>query len=295
MKEDGSGFDAPVDYGALPTDADQGDSPASGEKAVPSGSLDPAKPVDPATPSPDGAAADSSPETPSQKTDATGGPDDSLPFDPEVELVLDEVPPAEAASTPSAPETPEPMVWRRRKKGKDAASGDALRIPSQQEIFQRLMEKNELILQLSKKNLEVEARRKNLEDKRIQLLAEFENYRKRTRKEWDLLKQQTRAEVFVELLSVVDDFERAFVALGDADNEFVQGIRLIYNNMMATLARFGVTKLNGLGAKFDPNCHMAVAHRESEDVTSNHVVEVIQDGYLVDGVLLRPASVVIAK
>jgi molecular chaperone GrpE len=101
--------------------------------------------------------------------------------------------------------------------------------------------------------------------------------------------------VFVELVKIVDDFERAFAALGDQENEFKQGIRLIYNNMMALLASFGVTKMIALGQRFDPNYHMAVAHTDSPEFESNHVAEVVLDGYLMDGVLLRPASVVIAK
>jgi molecular chaperone GrpE len=140
-----------------------------------------------------------------------------------------------------------------------------------------------------------EARHKALLDKRVHLQAEFENYRKRTRKEWELLKEQTKAEVVVEILSVVDDFERAMTALADQEDEFVQGIRLIYNNLLATLAKFGVTKMIALGEVFDPNYHMAVAHIDSEEVESNHVVEVIQEGYLINGTVIRPANVVIAK
>jgi molecular chaperone GrpE len=189
-------------------------------------------------------------------------------------------------------QTPKPA----KKKKKPAGKGSGTRgKPSEQEIFQRLMEKNEVILQLSKKNVELEAKHKALHDKRVRLLAEFENYRKRTRKEWELLKEQTKAEVIVEILSVVDDFERALIALEDQSDEFTQGIRLIYNNLLATLAKFGVTKMIALGEIFDPNYHMAVASIDSEEVESNHVVEVIQEGYLLDGTVIRPANVVIAK
>jgi molecular chaperone GrpE len=183
----------------------------------------------------------------------------------------------------------------RRSKGKRVKKGDEPRKPSEKEVLQRLLEKNEMILQLGKKNRELEAAYNGMKEKRVQLLAEFENYRKRTRKEWDLLKGQAKAEVIVEILQVVDDFERALAALGEQDDEFVQGIKLIYNNLLATLSKFGVTKMIALGEAFDPNYHMAVASVETDEVPANHVVEVIQEGYLMNGNVIRPANVVIAK
>jgi molecular chaperone GrpE len=123
----------------------------------------------------------------------------------------------------------------------------------------------------------------------------FENYRKRTRKEWDLLKQQTRTEVVLEILNVIDNFERAFDAAGDRDDEFLQGIRLIYNNMLATLERMGVRKIEALNAPFDPTYHMAIAQKDTEDAKKNDVVEVAQNGYLLDDIVIRPSRVVVAK
>jgi molecular chaperone GrpE len=183
----------------------------------------------------------------------------------------------------------------KRKKQEAGYDGAERRKPSDQEVLARLLEKNEVILQLSKKNVRLAAAVKGAEDRHIRVTAEFENYRKRTRKEWELLKQQTTAEVILEILEVVDDFERAFAALGNRNDDFVQGIRLIYNNMMAILVKFGVSKMEALHAHFDPIYHMAVANIDSEDVESNHVVEVIQEGYSLGDTVIRPAKVVIAK
>ena len=166
---------------------------------------------------------------------------------------------------------------------------------TKREILKRLADKTELILQLTKKNVELDKQRKDLYDKVLRSQAEFENYRKRSQKEWELLRQQTKAEVILEILNVVDDFERAFLVVGESEDNFVQGIRLIHSNMLSILEHFGVEKMNALNAPFDPNYHVAVAHIESDDAPSNHVVEVIQHGYLVDGAVLRPAKVVIAK
>jgi len=181
---------------------------------------------------------------------------------------------------------------KNRRKGDKAKSS---RKPTEQEILQRLLEKNEVILQLSHKNVQLDARVKALSDIRVQLMAEFDNYRKRTRKEWDLLKDQTKVEVLIEFLSVVDDFDRAMTAMGERDDEFVQGVRLIYNGLLSTLERLGVRKMIALGESFDPKAHMAVASIDSENVESNHIVEVIQEGYLMNGNVIRPANVVIAK
>jgi len=234
------------------------------------------------------------PHRPDEGGESTGADPHETPQTPEGDPAERDPLPPEGGESPQGSSTPqeaekEPKGKKKKKKAKER------RKPTDKEIFSRLMEKNEIILQLNQKNATLEARCKALEDKRVRVLAEFENYRKRTRKEWELLKEQTKAEVILEILSVVDDFERALSATADTGDEFAQGIRLIYNNMLSTLERFGVRKMIAVGQPFDPNYHMAVAHIDSEEAESNHVVEVTQDGYLMDGTVIRPANVVIAK
>ena len=145
---------------------------------------------------------------------------------------------------------------------------------------------------------ELEASRseaRDLKDKWLRSVAEFDNYRKRTRKEWDLLQQRTKAEVVLNILSVVDDFERACSVVEDRDDDFIRGIRLIYNKLAATLEDVGVRKIEAIGAAFDPTYHMAVAQIEREGAESNAVVEVVQEGYSLGDIVVRPAKVVIAK
>lgn len=207
-------------------------------------------------------------------------------------------------SEPEEPEAPKVRSGGARRKGKRPKDepgagptwkGEDRRRPSQKEVLSRLLEKNEVILQLTKKNVELERKVKELEDRRLRTAAEFENYRKRTRKEWELLKDQTKAEVLVEILDVVDDFERALAALGEREDDFERGIRLIYNNLTSILEGLGLEKMKSLGEPFDPNFHMAVAAIESKDAESNHIVEVIQEGYLMGGAVVRAAKVVIAE
>jgi molecular chaperone GrpE len=168
--------------------------------------------------------------------------------------------------------------------------------PTEQEILSRLLEKDETILKLTKDNADKDRHFKELNDKWLRMAAEFENYRKRTRKEWELLKQQSKAEVVLEILEIVDDFERAFSVAEDADpDEFLKGIRLIYNNLTGALTKFGVSEIEALNSSFDPNFHMAIGQIETGDVSSGFVAEVVQKGYTLDDTVIRPARVIVAK
>jgi molecular chaperone GrpE len=184
--------------------------------------------------------------------------------------------------------------------GEEGASG---RRVSRQEILDRFQEKNNVIAKLTREKLALEkeqdglaAQSKDFKDKWLRSVAEFENFRKRSAREWELLKQQSKSEVILEVLNSLDDFERAFAVVeGTEDNEFVQGIRLIYNNLYSGLSKLGVTELDAHQQSFDPNVHMAVGQIESDTVESGHVAEVVQKGYSLNGVLIRPARVIVAK
>jgi len=168
--------------------------------------------------------------------------------------------------------------------------------PTRSEILSRLMEKNETILKLNEENRARQDEIAELKNRWVRTAAEFENYRKRSRKEWELLKQQTKAEVILEMLGVVDDFERAFSVADQSDSEeFVQGIRLIYTNLIQVLEKFGIREVDALQKAFDPNYHMAVGQIESDDAESGAVVEVVQKGFYLDDTVIRPARVIVAK
>ncbi len=174
---------------------------------------------------------------------------------------------------------------------------------SRREILDRFQKKNTAIAQLSKEKTALEKARTELEaqatdykDRWLRAAAEFENYRKRSTKEWELLKQQSRTEVILEVLSSLDDFERAFAVVdGTDDSEFVRGIRLIYNNLLASLTKLGVVELEAHHQPFDPVRHMAIGQIETTEVPSGQVAEVVEKGYSLDGVVIRPARVIVAK
>ncbi len=156
------------------------------------------------------------------------------------------------------------------------------------------IEKQLALLESEKSSLEAQAR--DHKDRWLRTAAEFENYRKRSAKEWELLKQQSKTEVILEVLSSLDDFERAFATLEAADeSEFVRGIRLIYNNLLTALQKLGVGEIDAIGAPFDPNRHMAIGQIETGEVASGHVAQVAEKGYTLNGSVIRPARVVVAK
>jgi molecular chaperone GrpE len=200
----------------------------------------------------------------------------------------------QAASVEAGPTRPrkEPAEG---KEGKHGGGADSKKKLTKKDILKMLAEKNHAIDQLTEKSAGYEAEAKEFKDKWLRSVADFENYRKRTRKEWDLLQRQTKVEVILDVLNVVDDFERAFTVVGERDDDVVQGIRLIYNNLVSTLDRLGVSKIDAMDTPFDPAYHMAVAQIDKEDAQSNNVVEIVQEGYLLEDTVIRPAKVVIAK
>ena len=78
-------------------------------------------------------------------------------------------------------------------------------------------------------------------------------------------------------------------------DEFVQGIRLIYNNLVQVLEKQGVTEVDALHQSFDPTRHMAIGQIETTEVASGHVARVVQKGYAFNGIVIRPARVIVAK
>lgn len=233
------------------------------------------------------------PEADNGFDELTDGSEDVL-----LEAEEESVAPAEEVAAGSGEEDEhEPIEYVIDDPAEDAGEEKAAPVHklSKQEVLRRLLEKNEILMKLNKDNALKDRQIKESNEKWIRSVAEFENYRKRTRKEWELLKTQAKAEIILEVLNVVDDFERAFAVVEDESNEFVQGIRLIYNNLLQSLDRFGVTEVKALHEPFDPSFHMAVGQIESDQVKTGQVAEVVQKGYRLDDTVIRPARVIVAK
>jgi molecular chaperone GrpE len=127
--------------------------------------------------------------------------------------------------------------------------------------------------------------------------AELANYRKRTERERAEMESLLRADTIQRLLPVLDDFDRAMDTLPEdiAGHEWVEGIALIYRKLQGQLVEMGVSEIQALGQPFDPTRHEAVMQRETPDVESGCVAEVLRKGYMIKDWILRPAMVVVAE
>ena len=134
-----------------------------------------------------------------------------------------------------------------------------------------------------------------LKEKHVRLYAEFENFRKRSAREWREQQQRAGEEVLREMLELADNLERALAAPPDDAAALRKGVELIAQQLQAKLKRFGVEPLDVRGAEFDPQRHEAVLMVESDDVASHHVVDEVQRGYLLNGEVLRPSRVTVAR
>jgi len=133
-----------------------------------------------------------------------------------------------------------------------------------------------------------------LRDRELRKLAEFENFKKRTEREKSDYFRFALGDFFRDLLPVLDNFERALGhAPAAADDEYRQGIELIYRQFSDALRKRGLTEVPTGGA-FDPNVHEAVAREETAGAEPNTIVAVLQKGYYLNDRLLRPAFVKVA-
>lgn len=125
------------------------------------------------------------------------------------------------------------------------------------------------------------------------LQADFDNFRKRVANEKKDWQTQTVCEVVRELLPVLDNLERANEAAGSFE-ALKEGVDLIYRQLLTALGQQGFEKIEACGQEFDPNFHHAVMQVEGDEA-ENTVVEELQKGYLVNGRVVRPSMVKVAK
>lgn len=166
---------------------------------------------------------------------------------------------------------------------------------SRKELLEHLQKKNAQLMALDKEAKDATQQLKNKEDRLLRLAAEFENYRKRTQREWELHQKRANADLIREILGGIDNFDRAFAALGATEEALQEGLKLIHAGLLDILKKAGVREMEAMGAKFDPQYHEAVGEMESADVEEGRVAEVVQKGYLLHDEVLRPARVMIAK
>ena len=131
-------------------------------------------------------------------------------------------------------------------------------------------------------------------DAYLRLLAEYDNYRKRSQKEKDSLYADIKADTVTKFLPVYDNLVRA-LKQGTEDEAYRKGVEMIMNQFCSTLEKLGVTKTDSLGQKFDPKFHNAVMHVEDDEKGENEIVEVFQDGFMLGDKVIRFAMVKVAN
>ncbi len=139
---------------------------------------------------------------------------------------------------------------------------------------------------------------KDLEEERersLRVLAEFNNYRRRTKQEFALAEQNGQRTLFLAILEVVDDFDRALLHIGTASDPVAAGFRLIHERLHALLESNGVKRFDSEGKPFDPTIHEAVSVIDSDEGESGTVYAEERPGYFFNGELLRPARVAVLK
>ena len=189
---------------------------------------------------------------------------------------------ASAASSPADGEEDTKLVQKRTKRAR------------RKELLDLIQRKNTMLLALSK---ELNKTKEDLvikEDRLLRMAAEFENYKKRTRREWELLQKNANADLIKEIIWGIDNFDRAFANLGGAENHIQEGIRLIHSGLMDVLKKAGLMEIEAQDRKFDAQYHEAVGEIES-DIEEGHVAQVIQRGYTLHNQILRPARVLVSK
>lgn len=126
------------------------------------------------------------------------------------------------------------------------------------------------------------------------LMAEFDNYRKRTEKEKQNIYDLAVSNTVTELLGTVDNFERA-LKQESTDKSFYEGVSMIYRQLLTVLEKLNVTPIEAAGKPFDPDYHNAVLHIEDENLEENIVVEELQKGYLYKEKVIRYSMVKVAN
>ena len=151
--------------------------------------------------------------------------------------------------------------------------------PSKKKVEKENSKESEL-----KKQLEDE------KDKYLRLVAEYDNYRKRTQKEKESIYPEAVAETIKAFLPVADNFERAMAA-STQDENYKKGAELTYKSLMDVFSKFNVESFGEKGDSFDPNLHNAVMHDEDDSGSESIISEVFQKGYKIGDRILRFAMV----
>jgi len=134
-----------------------------------------------------------------------------------------------------------------------------------------------------------------LKERHVRLMADFDNFRKRQIREREELVKRANEDLLGDLLPIVDHLELALAkSEGDTD-PVIKGIRLVHDQFLALLDRYGLKPIDSKGKPFDPAFHEALSQMSSATVPANMIIDQFRRGWLLAGRLLRPAQVVVSS
>lgn len=146
----------------------------------------------------------------------------------------------------------------------------------------------------AEKEAEVSQEDEALNLKYMRLMADFQNFKRRTEKEKSDIYAFANEKIVSELLNVIDNFERALEHATEGDS-FAEGMNLIFKQLQGVLEKAGVKEIEALGQEFDPNFHNAVMMEDTDEYESGMVSCVLQKGYTLNNKVVRPSMVKVAN
>lgn len=136
----------------------------------------------------------------------------------------------------------------------------------------------------------------DLEEKYLRLHADFDNFRRRNAKERLELIQNASQSLITELLPVLDDFERSIKAMESADKSVKEGVELVSRKLLKVLENKGLSKMKCMGEDFDSELHEAITQIPApKEKQKGKILDVVEDGYLLNEKVIRFAKVVIGQ
>lgn len=172
---------------------------------------------------------------------------------------------------------------------KEAGSAEATETPEEDDAPEA--EKTE-----EKSEEKTEEKADDGNEKYVRLMAEFQNYKKRVAKEKNDIREYATEKLVMELLPVLDNFERALAASAEDDPAgYAKGMELIFTQMVTELQKSGLAEVEAEGQDFDPTKHNAVMTEENEELESGKVSKVLQKGYALNDKVIRPSMVAVTK
>lgn len=183
---------------------------------------------------------------------------------------------------------------------KKKATDDNLNLNTDSEIEDSSTEDSEDVVQenIEEQDEKAENLTKETEElsfKYMRLAADFKNYKRRVEKEKSDIRAYANEKIVVELLNVIDNFERALEHSNDNEVSFAEGMNMIFKQFKDVLEKNGVCEISAFGETFDPNYHHAVFTEKSAEFDSGKVTQVVQKGYMLNNKVIRPSMVKVAE